>query len=160
MKLEVKRLGDNGEATIGAFYIDGIFKCFTIEDQEQKGVKVKGETRIPEGSYNVSLRAEGGYHNRYTSKYGDMHKGMLCIHNAPNWKIIKDGKEFQYILIHTGNTDDHTMGCLLLNFSADAASFSGANSGGAYKEFYPIIANALGNGEEVEIIYTDIEPGK
>ena len=84
----------------------------------------------------------------------------LCIHNAPNWKIIKDGKEFQYILIHTGNTDDHTMGCLLLNFSADAASFSGANSGGAYKEFYPIVANALGNGEEVEIIYTDIEPGK
>ena len=160
MKLEVKRIGDNGKASIGAFYIDGIFKCFTIEDQEQKGDKVKGETRVPEGTYTVSIRAEGGYHNKYTAKYGSMHKGMLCIHNAPNWKIINDGKEFQYILIHTGNTDAHTMGCLLLNYGADSASFSGSNSGGAYKDLYPVIANAIGNCEEVTITYTDIETGK
>ena len=160
MKLEVKRLGDNGDATIGAFYIDGIFKCFTIEDQEQKGKKVRGETRIPEGTYDVSLRKEGGYHAKYTKRYGSMHKGMLCIHNSPNWKIIKDGKEFQYILIHTGNTDEHTMGCLLLNFSVDGNSYIGSNSGGAYKAFYPIIANAVNNGEKITISYTDIETGK
>jgi hypothetical protein len=160
MKLEVKRLGDNGDTTIGAFYINGILKCFTIEDQEQKEGKVRGETRIPEGTYNVSLRKEGGYHAKYTKRYADIHKGMLCIHNAPDWKIQANGMEFQYILIHTGNTDEHTMGCLLLNYSVDANSYIGANSGGAYKALYPEIANALHNGEEVTITYTDIEDGK
>lgn len=160
MKLEVKRLGDNGDTTIGAFYINGVFKCFTIEDQEQKGEKVRGETRIPNGIYNVSLRKEGGYHAKYSSRYSDIHKGMLCIHNAPDWKIINNGKEFQYILIHTGNNDDHTMGCLLLNFSVDSNSYIGGNSGGAYKALYPIIANAATNGEEITISYTDIEDGK
>jgi len=160
MKLEVKRLGDNGDTTIGAFYINGVFKCFTIEDQEQKGAKVKGETRIPNGTYNVSLRKEGGYHAKYTKRYPDIHKGMLCIHNAPNWKVINNGKEFQYILIHTGNHDGHTMGCLLLNFSVDSSSYMGSNSGGAYKAFYPDIANAANNGEEITITYTDIEPGR
>ena len=82
MELEVKRLGDNGDTTIGAFYINGVLKCFTIEDQEQKQGKVRGETRIPEGTYNVSLRKEGGYHAKYTKRYSDIHKGMLCIHNA------------------------------------------------------------------------------
>jgi len=99
MKLEVKRLGDNGDATIGAFYINGIFKCFTIEDQEQKGKKVRGETRIPEGTYDVSLRKEGGYHAKYTKRYGSMHKGMLCIHNSPNWKMSILWAVFYLILV-------------------------------------------------------------
>jgi len=160
MKLTVKRLGDNGETTIGALYIDGIFKCFTIEDQEQKGAKVRGETRIPNGVYNVGLRKEGGFNAKYTERYKAIHKGMLCIHNAPDWKVKANGKEFQYILIHTGNTDAHTMGCLLLNYSVDGSSFIGSNSGGAYKAFYPEIANEIFNGKEVTIEYTDIEDGK
>jgi hypothetical protein len=87
MKLEVLRFADNGDTTLGILLVDGVFECFTVEDEERKGDKVKGETRVPNGTYDVDLRAEGGYHNRYTSKYGSMHKGMLCIHNAPNWKI-------------------------------------------------------------------------
>ena len=160
MKLTVKRLGDNGKATIGAFYIDEIFKCFTIEDQEQKGAKVRGETRIPNGVYNVGLRKEGGYNAKYTERYKNFHKGMLCIYNAPGWKVINNGKEFQYILIHTGNTEAHTAGCLLLNFSVDGNSFTGSNSGGAYKAFYPEIANEIFKGNEVKIEYIDIELGK
>ena len=61
MKIQVKRLGDNGNATIGAMYINGIFRCFTIEDEE-RAVKVKGETRVPNGKYLVGFRKEGGYH--------------------------------------------------------------------------------------------------
>ena len=160
MKLEVKRIGDNGKATIGAFYINGIFKCFTIEDQEQKGDKVHGETRVPNGTYDVKLRSEGGYHAKYADKYGSIHVGMLCIHNAEDWKIKTDTHDFQYILIHTGNTDAHTMGCLLLNYSADASTYVGSNSGGAYKALYPIIASAIMDDEKVTITYTDIEDGK
>ena len=35
----------------------------------------------------------------------DIHKGMLWVRNVPG---------FEYILIHTGNTDEHTSGCLLV----------------------------------------------
>lgn len=159
MKITVKRIADNGEATIGVLYIDGVFQCFTIEDQEQKGGKVMHETRIPNGTYNINLRSEGNYSKKYAAKYGDMHEGMLCIHNAPNWKVQANGKTFQYILIHTGNTDDHTSGCLLLNDAVSGATFSGSSSVNAYKRLYPIIRDAVNNCG-VEITYIDIEEGK
>lgn len=159
MKLKVLRLGDNGDTTLDAFYINGILKCGAIEDEE-RAIKVKGETRIPNGTYKVGLRKEGGYHNKYAAKYGSMHKGMLCIYNAPDWKIEKDGMTFQYILIHTGNTDDHTAGCLLLNDILDFNKDVGSASGSAYKRFYPEIAAAIEAGEEVTIEYIDVETGK
>lgn len=159
MELTVKRFADNGDTTLGAFYINGIFKCFTVEDEERK-VKVSKETRVPEGTYSVKLRKEGGHHNKYSAKYGDMHKGMLCIFNKPNWVLENAGMSFQYILIHTGNTDEHTAGCLLLNYGVDAITFSGNASVAAYKQVYPTIAKALEAGEEVTITYVDIEDGK
>lgn len=159
MKLEVKRIADNGDTTLGAFYINGIFHCFTVEDEERKK-KVSKETRVPEGTYVVGLREEGGFHNRYSEKYSGMHKGMLCIHNADDWKIVTPDMSFQYILIHTGNTDEHTAGCLLVNESADSNKFTGGSSVSAYKKIYPIVARAIENKEMVTITYTDIETGK
>jgi len=159
MELTVKRFADNGDTTLGILYIDGIFKCFTVEDEERAN-KVKGETRIPNGTYTIKLRSSGGYHSKYAVKYGDMHKGMLCVHNKNDWKIEKDGMTFQYILIHTGNTDDHTAGCLLLNDAVSGASFTGSSSVSAYKHVYPIVAKALEAGDAVTITYVDIETGK
>lgn len=160
MKLTVKRFADNGETTLGILYVDGVFECFTVEDQEQKGEKVKGETRIPNGIYDIKLRTEGGYHSKYGAKYGSMHKGMLCIHNAPDWKIVTDTHNFQYILIHTGNNDSHTMGCLLVNDSVSGKDFNGSSSVDAYKDLYPKVVGAIENGEHVTIEYIDIEDGK
>ena len=159
MKLTVKRFADNGTATLGVFYIDGIFECFTVEDTEREE-KVYGKTRIPEGTYDVKLRAEGGFHNRYTARYKDMHKGMLCVHNKDGWKLENAGLSFQYILIHTGNTHEHTHGCLLLNDAVSGKTFSGSSSGDAYVDAYPKIAKALESGDTVTIEYVDIEDGK
>lgn len=159
MEIVVKRFADNRKASMGLFFINGIFETFTIEDEERE-VKVKGETRVPNGTYGISLRSEGSFHKRYVSKYGEMHKGMLCIHNAPNWKIINAGMEFQYILIHTGNTEKHTAGCLLLNDSISSKTFTGGSSVDAYKRIYPKIAKAILDGERVTIQYLDIEEGK
>ena len=160
MKLEVKRLGDDGETTLSAFYIDGFFYCFGVEDQEQKGCKISGETRVPNGTFRVGLRKEGGFHAKYTKKYGAMHKGMLCIYNADNWKIDTGTHDFQYVLIHTGNTDGHTAGCYLPNMSIDGNTFTGGGSDTAYRKIYPIIADTIEAGEEVIITYTDVETGK
>lgn len=159
MKLTVKRFADNGDTTMGAFYINGVFECFTIEDEQRKA-KVNGETRVPEGVYQVSLRKEGGFHNKYTKAYPKMHKGMLCVHNAPDWKLVNQGMTFQYILIHTGNTDEHTNGCLLLNDAVSGATFVGSSSVDAYKGAYPKILSAIEKGESVSIEYIDVEEGK
>jgi hypothetical protein len=159
MKIVVKRFADNENATLGVLYINGVFECFTVEDEEREA-KVRGETRVPEGTYAINLRSEGGFHGRYAKKYGDMHKGMLCIHNAKDWKIEAKGMTFQYILIHTGNTEKHTMGCLLVNDAVSGKTFSGSSSVDAYKDLYPKVAQAILDGEKVTIEYIDIEEGK
>ena len=146
MLLTVKRFSDNNNATLGLLYIDDIFSGFTLED-EKRFQKVKGETRIPEGIYNIVYRTEGGHHIKYKSKYGKNHFGMLHIIDVPN---------FQYILIHIGNTEKDTDGCLLVG---DTANFNHtiASSTIAYLRIYKIISQELNAGGKVKIEFLDIE---
>jgi len=155
MKLEVIRFSSHSDSTLGLLFdvTEGRkFLCFTIED-EARNTKVKGETRIPAGTYELKLRKEGGYHQRYVKKYGSMHKGMIHVQDVPG---------FTYILWHTGNTDEHTMGCLLLGDTSQQnitkEGFIGASTD-AYKRVYPPIAEAIENGEEVTATYIDYDDG-
>ena len=150
MKLDVVRTQFGEDATNGMLFINGVFECFTLED-EVRNVKVHSETAIPLGEYEIKLRTEGGFHTKYTSRYGSMHKGMLWLQDVPG---------FTWILIHTGNTDQHTAGCLLLgetqqDLDKGKDGFVGG-SGDAYKKAYPKIAKAILNGEKVTIKYTNI----
>jgi hypothetical protein len=151
MKLDVIRTQFGADATNGMLFIDGVFECYTLED-EYRDVKVMHETCIPEGEYEIKLRTEGGFHNRYLAKYGsNFHKGMLWIQDVP---------EFEWILIHTGNRDLDTAGCLLVGDSqqdldVDNKGFIGS-SVNAYKKFYPKVANAILNGDKVTIEYKKI----
>lgn len=146
MLLTVKRFSDNTNATLGLLYIDSKFQCFTLED-EKRGVKVKGETRIPEGEYLIKYRTEGGHHTKYKAKYGNKHFGMLHIQDVPN---------FQWILIHIGNTEKDTDGCLLVGDTANV-NHTIASSTVAYLRIYDIISKAMNKGEEVKIKFIDIE---
>lgn len=159
MKLKVVRLGDNGDTSLSAFYIDGILMCLGVEDEE-RAMKVSGETRVPNGIYPVKLRNEGGMNAKYKAAYPDMHKGMLCITNAPDWKLNCGTMSFQYVLVHKGNTDEHTDACYLTNHSVSTETWVGSGSDAAYRKIYPIIVDALVKGEEVTIEYSDIETGK
>ena len=155
--LEVLRYSSGADSTLGLLFINDAngreFLSYTLED-EFREEKVSAETRIPEGTYDIKLRTEGGFHNRYSTKFGvPWHKGMLHVQDVPG---------FEYILIHTGNTDEHTMGCLLVgdtqqqNVSKSKDGFIGA-SNDAYKRIYPPIADALLRGDEVEISYIDYD---
>ena len=154
MKLNVVRHQFGEEATNGLLFIDGVFECYTLEDQYQE-VKVMHETCIPEGTYEIKLRDAGGFSSRYLQKYGpEFHKGMLHIVDVPG---------FEYILIHCGNTDEHTAGCLLLGNSQEnnqikKDGFIGG-SANAYMTIYPLIASAIESGKDVCITYTDISTG-
>jgi hypothetical protein len=151
MKLEVLRFSSQDDSTLGVLsdVTDGRrFLAFTLED-EYRETKVAGETRVPAGTYKITLRTVGGFHTKYAAKYGAMHKGMLWVRDVPG---------FEFILIHTGNTDEHTDGCLLVgNTSQENVTRDGfiGESGNAYKRIYPKIAAALELGEEVTITYVD-----
>ena len=155
MKLQVLRFSSQADCTHGLLFeltdIGRKFLCYTLED-ERRALKVKGETRIPAGIYNIELRKEGGFHQRYTKKYANIHRGMLHITDVPN---------FEYILIHTGNTDEHTAGCLIVGDSQEnniilKDGFVG-KSVNAYKRIYPSIAKAIESGKDVTIEYIDYD---
>ena len=157
MKLQLLRINSGVDATSGVLFQvhpegDKTFLCYTLED-EHRDVKVMGETRIPAGTYEIKFRTVGGYHSRELKRYGaGFHKGMLELQDVPN---------FKYILIHAGNTDEHTSGCLIVgetqqDLDKGKDGFVG-NSGVAYKKMYPKVADAILQGDDVEITYTNIE---
>ena len=154
MKLQVVRTQFGKNATNGLLFIDGIFECYTLEDEERE-VKVMHETCIPEGTYTIKLRNEGGFDSKYTKKYPKMHRGMLHIQDVPG---------FQWILIHQGNFETNSSGCLLLGNSqqdldVSDKGFIGA-SADAYKKMYPKVRDALLNKEKVTIEYSKINLDK
>ena len=152
--IEVLRYSSGADSTLGILSEVGPegreFLAYTLED-EFREEKVSAETRIPEGTCDVKLRTTGGFHSRYAAKFGDWHKGMLHVQDVPG---------FEYILIHTGNTDEHTMGCLLVadsstqNITKDG--FIGA-SVSAYERIYPSLAQWLLDGNILTITYIDYD---
>jgi len=151
---KLERFISNNEATLSKFFIQNKFICYIVEDQFATK-KLWGEMRIPEGTFDISYRYEGRFHTRYKSKFADFHKGILCVHNAPDWKIIVGDIVFQYVLIHLGNTDDDTAGCLLPNTSVDSQTMRGYNSTDAYEKLYKEIAKYLDKGLTVKLIVED-----
>jgi len=165
MKLEVLRISSEQDSTSGmlfevndtannphgeGFRCKRKFLCYTLED-EKRDEKVMGETRIPEGTYEIKLRTVGGFHQKYTKRFGSMHRGMLHITSVPG---------FDYILIHCGNTDEHTAGCLLIGDSQEnnqliKNGFIGKSTQ-AYKRIYKVIVKELLANKKVLITYKDI----
>ena len=150
MKLQVVRTQFGTDATNGLLFVNGLFECYTLEDQYQ-AVKVMHETCIPEGTYDIKFRTVGGFHEKYKKRYGADHYGMLHLQDVPN---------FTYILIHQGNSDEHTSGCLILGETQQDLDLSDdgfiGHSGVAYKKLYKKVAKELLLGKSVTIEYTTI----
>ena len=156
MRLELYRFSSQNESTLGILYLvnnetnQKDFLCFTLED-EKRSVKVYGETRIPKGTYQIEYRKEGGYHNKYKKRFPSIHRGMLEIRDVPN---------FTHILLHCGNTDDDTDGCLLVgnvvsqNITKDG--FLGQSTD-CYKRIYPILADILDTQKQLSIKIINFE---
>ena len=155
MKLKVLRFSSQEDCTNGLLFQDSdlglVFLGYTLED-EHRVLKVKGETRIPAGIYNIKFRKEGGFHKKYFKRFPGIHKGMLEVCDVP---------DFKWVLIHCGNDDSHTSGCLLLGDSQEnnviiKDGFIGKSSN-AYKRIYPNIAKQIEMGNQVTIEYIDFD---
>lgn len=117
----------------------------TLEDTLRK-TKIKKVTAIPTGRYEIKLRPWGRIYQNYLKKFGKVwNVGTLWLQDVPN---------FQYILIHLGNTKEHTEGCILIGNAHGRdknGDFEVYNSTDSYKEFYPIIRDAILQGRKVFI---------
>lgn len=132
MIIKVERIMSNDDATLSNIWVDDHCICFGLED-EYRATKLANETRIPAGTYKVGLRREGGFHAKYSVKFPDIHQGMLQIQDVPG---------FEYILIHVGNTDEDTAGCLLVGEGCISTpnEISIQYSVLAYRRFYTLVA--------------------
>lgn len=153
MNLEVLRYSPGIESTLGLLFdiSNGRrFLCFTLEDPMREGPKIPGKTAIANKTYELTLRTEGKFHDTYSKPDHwayKFHKGMLWVRDVP---------DFKWILIHTGNRDEHTKGCLLVGDTAvqnltDEGEIQSSRN--AYRRIYPPIAAALLEGTKVAITY-------
>lgn len=109
MNLKLQRFSDNGNSTLGLLFIDNKFFCYTLED-EYRQEKVKGETRIPAGKYQLIINNElSPLTEKYRSKF----------HWFENHIQLKDVPGFNNVYIHIGNYDTNTDGCILVGNSAN-----------------------------------------
>lgn len=134
MNIIVDRFISDHDSTVSRIMIDGKFVCFGLEDEYRLN-KVPAETRIPSGTYKITLRKSGSHHKKYKVRFPNMHKGMLWIRKVPN---------FKWILIHIGNTDEDTAGCLLVGSQAitDVGDMKVTGSTNAYVKLYPRVVDA------------------
>lgn len=144
MELALRGFNDNGESTLGLIFCDGLFECYSLEDQQQL-VKVPGETRIPDGRYEIKFReVESGLTRRYRAKFPWF-----------TWHIeLQDVPDFQYVYLHVGNDRDDTDACILVGDTANNnqihKGFVGQSTP-AYQRLYLKISKALVAGEKVYI---------
>ena len=138
MKILVQGIRVDGKATISQVFVDGVLMCFSIEDPVRKE-KIKGETAIPAGTYQVGLRNSPKFSGKFKHD-------MLWVKNVPG---------FEFILIHWGNTVDDTEGCLLVGQTMGVIGGKVAvlNSQMAYLRLYDKVKEAAKDGElEIEYV--------
>lgn len=150
MIINQERIASDNDASASIVFIDGVFECFIIED-EYREHKILKETRIPADIYKIKVRTWGGFHARYTRKFPNFHQGMLELVDVPTFKDI---------LIHVGNYESNTEGCLLVNAGVrvDPGNITGQSSTHAYQRFYKkVIDAALNSDLTIEIFDRDLQ---
>jgi len=142
MNLVLKRKRNNGDTTIGNLR-DGFLSMHTLED-EPREVKVKGETRIKAGTYEILERK---VISPKTKKYRNRFPWF-------NWHLeLQDVPNFKYVYIHIGNKDEDTDGCILVGEEASGNRI--IRSTEAFSRLYHYIMGALNSGERVFISIID-----
>jgi len=149
MYLHLVRFSDQKETSLGMLSLDGQFECYSLEDEKRIN-KVKGETRIPAGVYEVKFRkVKSPMTMRYRSRFTFF-----------TWHLqLMDVPDFNYVYIHIGNDDDDTDGCILVGDQQVSNRITEDNnllqSTPAFSRLYRRVVQALNHGESVRIEIVD-----
>lgn len=151
MELIVNRKYKKQSYTIGELYVDGKFFSNTLEDADRglddsmplakiKELKKPSITAIPKGTYKITLDVISP---RFCTKA--FYK-QVCNGKLPRLLNVKG---FEGILIHAGNTDKDTAGCLLVGQNKVKGQV--INSQDTFKELYKLLKDKHDKGEEITI---------
>jgi len=107
MKIKLVRQVFTDKSTIGSLYVNDVFFCYTLEDKDRgldqsqsvftiQAKKLFGITAIPYGKYPLIVNK--------SPKFGRL---------LPRLQGIKG---FDGVLIHRGNSAEHSHGCILVGY--------------------------------------------
>ena len=123
LELRLVREIFNPQNTIGSLFVEGEDFCWTLEDViRPDGEKIPGKTAIPYGRYEVIIN--------HSPKFGRLMPRLL---NVPN---------FDGILIHKGNTEADTAGCVLVGYLLDDDHIEQSKE--AFNDLFAILEKAPG----------------
>ncbi|EAH4629490.1 hypothetical protein IDC62_000197 [Campylobacter jejuni] len=148
MKVTINRRYTGKTCVIGKFKVLGdddkiLFECFSLEE-DKEGLESGKDLRIPEGNYNLKRHSPSRFENTLRSITKKDDDTMINVYND-------DVPSSRAILIHWGNTDKDTQGCILLGLTKDNNNESVGQSRQACKEFYDLM-----HGKNLEDIKLEI----
>lgn len=131
MEISIDRIYAGKTYTIGLLFIDGEYFCDVLEDTDRgledsmsefeiKEKKIKHNTAIPTGRYRITM-------NVVSPKYKKIMPRIL------------DVKGFDGILIHSGNTEKDTSGCILVGENKEKGMV--LNSRNTFARLFNILKN-------------------
>ncbi|EAJ2863301.1 hypothetical protein DA811_05360 [Campylobacter coli] len=148
MKVTINRRYTGKTCVIGKFKVLDdeekiLFECFSLEE-DKEGLESGKDLRIPEGNYNLKRHTPSRFENTLRSITKKDDDTMINVYND-------DVPSSRAILIHWGNTDKDTQGCILLGLTKDNNNESVGQSRQACKEFYDLM-----HGKNLEDIKLEI----
>ena len=151
MKLVIDRKYKKQSYTISNLYIDGKWFCNCLEDADRgldnsmsedmiRTLKKPSITAIPRGTYEITLDVISSKYSK-VQFYKD-----VCNGKVPRLKNVKG---FDGILIHAGNTDKDSSGCLLVGQNKIKGQV--VNSKETFKQLYKLLQDGKSRGEKITI---------
>ena len=151
MELLVDRKWKKQSYTISNLLIDGKWFCNVLEDADRGlddsmpvdrilELKKPTITAIPRGTYEITLDVVSPKYSK-VQFYKD-----VCNGKVPRLKNVKG---FDGILIHAGNTDKDSSGCLLVGVNKIKGQV--VNSKETFKTLYKLLQDRRSKGEKIII---------
>ncbi|EFU6079497.1 hypothetical protein V6690_001567 [Campylobacter jejuni] len=150
MKITINRRYTGKTCVIGKFKVLGddeeiLFECFSLEE-DKEGLESGKDLRIPAGVYNLKRHSPSRFENTLRSITKKDDDTMINVYND-------DVPSSRAILIHWGNSDKDTQGCILLGLTKANDNESVGQSRQACKEFYDLMYGK--NLEDIKLEITN-----
>ena len=151
MKLTLNRIYRGPLYTIGKLYIDNEYFCDTLEDVDRGltdvmslaeilKIKKPSETAIPSGTYKITLDIVSP---RFSTK---TFYQQVCNGKLPRLLNVKG---FDGILIHAGNTEKDSAGCLLVGRNLEKGKV--LKSQETFKNLYKVLKDSWDKDKDITI---------
>lgn len=153
MEILIERKYRKSTYTIGNLYINGQWVANTLEDKDRglkqsmslseiNNLKVAGETAIPTGEYTVRM-------DIVSPKYSQK-EWYRTNCNGGRLPRLENVKGFDGILMHTGNSPQDSLGCILIGKNDVVGGLSKSRE--YFLKVYTLLFEAYKRGESFRLV--------